>query len=60
MSKEEFDSFIEANDFNHIRVNSRDVVLDVYYDEPKYSPRLRDAYCTVGLEQNRYWIKENG
>jgi hypothetical protein len=53
----EFDAFIAQGVYKTKIVPAGSAELEVYYDEPEYSPSKRDAYKTLNLPINKYFIK---
>ena len=56
-TEQEFNTFIAAKSYKDKMVVSGSVALQVFYDEPEYDISKRDAYKTVGLPNNKFFIK---
>ena len=57
VTEQEFNAFISAKPYKTKRVSAGSAELQVYYDEPEYNPSKRDAYKSLNLVPNKFWIK---
>ena len=57
VTEQEFNEFIAAKPYKHMRVNAGTAQIDVYYDEPNYNPSLRDAFRTTHPGGISYHVK---
>lgn len=57
VTEQEFNQFISGKDLNTTVVRAGVAELEIYFTEPEYNPKSKEAYKSLNLTPNKYWIK---